>query len=189
MSLYFDEEEAAEKLRELGYRVVKVEFSEAASVSNIKDLIDYFYARRLFYNADRPFPPSRNFEEDRKYLGLFVKKRQALGLSRKNALKETAVLIDTLFRFEEHLKLKTPVMSPRALDVGFIIERVCAIANDEIAEASEAETDRYINSINTIYNRKNAERDAELAAASRKRILERLNEQRGRDTEGSSERD
>ena len=90
MSWYFDEEEAAEKLRELGYRVIKVEFSPAAS--NIKDLIEYFYARRLYYNPDRPFPPSRNFVEDRNYLSGFVKKRQALGLSKKNAVREAAML-------------------------------------------------------------------------------------------------
>jgi len=187
MSLYFDDEEAAEKLRERGYRVVKVEFPAAAST--IKDLIDYFYARRLFYNPDRPFPPSRNFVEDRKFLSVFVKKRQDLGLSRKEAIREAAMLIEVLFRFEEHLKLRTPVMSPKALLVGFIIERVCAIANDEIDEASEAETERYITEINEIYNKKFAERDKELATASRKRILERLDGKRDRNTEGRTERD
>ena len=53
MSLYFDEEDAAEKLREQGYRVTKVMFP--ATASNIKDLIEYFYARRLYYNPDRLF--------------------------------------------------------------------------------------------------------------------------------------
>jgi len=187
MSLYFDEKEAVETLRERGYRVVKVELPNTAS--SIKDLIDYFYARRLFYNPERTFPPSRNFEEDRKYLSVLVKKREDTGLSRKNAIKECAVLIETLFRFEEHLKLSEPVMSPRALSVGFILNRVCAIANDEIGEAGEAETERYIDEINEVYDRKYTERDAEIAAASRKRILERLHDQRDRNTEGSTERD
>lgn len=173
MSLYFDDAEAAEKLRERGYRVVKVEFPAAAS--SIKDLLEYFYARRLYYNADRPFPPSRNIVEDRKYISGFVKKRQALGLSRKNAFREAVMLIEILFRFEKHLKLRTPVMSPRVLQVGFIMDRVCAIANDEIDEASEEETERYINEVNEFYNRKYAARDAKIAEASRKRILERLN--------------
>lgn len=187
MSLYFDEEEAAEKLRERGYRVVKVEFPTAAST--IKDLLEYFYARRLFYNPDRPFPPSRNLVQDRNFISGFVKKRQQLGLGRKDAIREAAMLIEVLFRFEEHLKLRTPIMSPRVLQVGFIMERVCAIASDEIDEASEAETERYIDALNEVYNRKNAERDTELADASRKRILERLNVERDRDTEGRTERD
>jgi len=186
--LYFDEEEAVEKLRELGYRVVKVEFSPVAS--NIKDLVEYFYARRLYYNPDRPFPLSRNFVEDRNYLSGFVKKRQALGLSRKNAIREAAMLIEVLFRFEKHLRLKEPVMSPKALDVGFIIDRVCAIANDEIDEASEDETERYIDEINEIYDKKYAKRDIDLAEDSRKRILERLlHGQRVRNTEGSTDCD
>lgn len=187
MSLYFDEIEAAEKLRERGYRVVKVEFPPVAS--SIKDLIEYFYARRLFYNPDRPFPPSRNFEEDRKYLSVIVKKRQAMGLSRKHALREVAMLIEVLFRFEDHLKLRDPVMSPRVLSVAFIMDRVCAIASDEIDEASEAETKRYIAEINEIYNKKFAERDKELAAASRKRILERLDGKRDGNVESRTERD
>ena len=173
MSLYFDEEDAVEKLRDRGYRVVKVEFPLTAS--SIKDLIDYFYARRLFYNPDRLFPASRNFVKDRNYISGFVKKRQELGLSRKNAIREAAMLIEVLFRFEEHLPLRTPVMSPRVLQVAFIMDRVCAIASDEIDEASEDETERYINEVNESYNRKYAARDAELAEASRKRILERLN--------------
>ena len=186
MSLYFDEKEAVETLRERGYRVVKVELPNTAS--SIKDLLDYFYARRLFYNPERTFPPSRNFEQDRKYLSVLVRKRENMGLSRKNAIRECTVLIDTLFRFEEHLKLSEPVMSPRALDVGFILNRVCAIANDEIGEAGEAETERYIDAINEVYGRKFAERDAEIATASRKRILERLNVQREGNTEGRTER-
>ena len=164
-----------------------MEFPPAAS--SIKDLIEYFYARRLFYNPDRPFPPSRNFEEDRKYMSVIVKKRQGMGLSRKHAIREVAMLIEVLFRFEEHLKLRDPIMSPRALGVAFIMDRVCAIASDEIDEASEAETERYIDEINEVYNKKYAERDAELAAASRKRILERLDGQRNRNTEGRTERD
>ena len=188
MSLYFDELEAVEQLRERGYRVVKVEFPNTAT--NIKDLLEYFYARRLYYNPNRPFPVSRNFDEDRKYISVLVKKRQSTGLSRKNAIKESAMLIETLFRFEEHLKLSEPIMSPRALDVGFILNRVCAIANDEIAEASEAETERYIDEINEVYNKTYTERDEEVAAASRKRILERLSHgQRCRNTEGGTNRD
>ena len=187
MSLYFDEVEAVEKLRERGYRVLKVEFSTAAS--SIKDLLEYFYARRLYYNPDRPFPISRNFAEDRNYISGLVKKRQDLGLSRKNAIRESAMLIETLFRFEDHLKLREPILSPRVLQVGFIMERVCAIASDEIDEASEAETGRYIDAINEIYNKKFAERDAELAVASRERILEKLDGQRNRNLEGRTERD
>lgn len=171
-SLYFDEEEMVKELRDRGYRVIKVVFPEI--VSSIKDLIDYFYARRFHYNEDRPFPLSRNFENDQKYMHGIVKKRQDMGLSRVQAVRECAMLIETLFRFEKHLKLREPVLSPQALTVGFIMEKVCAIANDEIGEAGEEETGRYIDEINETYEKKFAQRDADRAAESRKRILERI---------------
>lgn len=171
-SLYFDEEEMVKELQERGYRVIKVDFPHV--VSSIKDLLDYFYARRFHYNQNRTFPISRNFEADRKYLNNLVKKRQDTGLSRIQAVRECAVLIETLFRFEEYLKLREPVLSPQALTVGFIMEKICAIANGELDEASEEETRQYIDEINEIYEKKFAQRDAEIAAESRKRILGRL---------------
>ena len=177
-SLYFDEEEMVKELRERGYRVVKVVFPEI--VSSIKDLIDYFYARRFHYNEDRPFPLSRNFENDQKYMNVIVKKRQDMGLSRVQAVRECAMLVETLFRFEKHLKLREPVLSPQALTVGFIMEKVCAIANGEIGEAGEEETGRHIDEVNEIYEKKFAQRDTDRAAESRKRILERLHDQRDR---------
>jgi hypothetical protein len=175
-ALYFDEEEAVRELRERGYRVLKVDFPD--KVSNIKDLVDYFYACRMYYNPDREFPISRNFDEDQKYMSVFVKKRQDMGLSRIQAVRECSMLIEAAFRFEKHLQLKEPILSPQALTVGFIMEKVCAIVNDEIAEASEEETRRYIDEINEIYETEFAQRDAERAADSRRRIMEGLHDQR-----------
>lgn len=172
--MFFEEEEAVQKLQDLGYRVVKVEFPEAPSVKTAKDLVEYFYARRQFYNPDRRFPPSLNFKQDTKFMSGFLKKRQQSGLSRKIAVQEAAVLIDTLFKFEGHLKLREPVMSPRILEVGSIMDRICTYANGEADEVGEVDTNMFIDEINVVYNKKYAERDAARAAASRKRILKRL---------------
>lgn len=184
--MFFEEEEAVQKLQDLGYRVVKVEFPEASSVKTAKDLVEYFYARRLFYNPDRRFPPSLNFKQDTQFMSGFLKKRQQAGLNRKVAVQEAAVLIDTLFKFEEHLKLREPVMSPRILEVGSIMDRICTYANGEVDEVGEVDTNIFIDEINVVYNRKYAERDAADAAASRKRILERLlHDKRGGNIKGS----
>ena len=179
-SLYFDEQEAVEELQKRGYRVVRVDFPHTASLNNVKDLIDYFYAKRLYYNADRPFPKSRNLQEDRKYINTLVTKRQGTGLSRKNAVKEAGLLIDTLFKFEEYLRLKEPVTSPRILTIGFIMDRVCAIANNEVGEVGEVATGQYVNEINEVYNAEFSERDSQRAAKIRADILERLH---GKSTE------
>ena len=181
MSLYFDDGDAIDYLQKRGYRVLKVAHLEVDLIKTIKDLVDYFYARRLFYNPDRMLPNSRNFKEDTKFIHGFVKKRQQLGLGKKAALQEAAMLIDALFKFEEYLKLREPVMSPRILQVDSIMDRICSYANGEVAEVGEAETIRFIDDINRLYSKKFAQRDSDRAAQSRQSILERLrslNEQR-----------
>lgn len=182
--MFFEEEEAIKILQDLGYRVVKVEFPEISSVRTAKDLVEYFYARRQFYNPDRRFPPSLNYKQDTKFMSGILKKRQQLGLSRKVAAQEAAVLIETLFKFEKHLKLREPVMSPKILEVGSIMDRICMYANGEVDEVGETDTNIFIDEINEVYKKKYSERDAERAAQSRKRILERLHGERDRNTKG-----
>ncbi len=173
-TLYFDEREAVEELQKRGYRVVRVDFPQTASLNNVNGLIDYFYAKRLYYNPDRPFPKSRNLQEDRKYVSTFVTKRQGTGLSRKKAVEEAGLLIDTLFKFEEYLPLKDPVTDTRILTIGWIMDKVCAIANNEVGEVGEFQTEQYVNEINEIYNVEFSERDSRRAAKIRVDILERL---------------
>jgi hypothetical protein len=188
--MYFDEEEVIKELRKRGYRVTKVDFPEVPALKTAKDLVQHFYARRQFYNPNRRFPPSLNYQEDTKLISALLRKREQLGLSRKVAVQEVAVLIETLFKFEEHLKLSEPVLSPRILGVGSIMNRVCTYANGEVDEVSEAETEEFINEVNQIYEKKFAERDSVRAAQSRKRILEKLYEGQGdRNVKGRTERD
>lgn len=178
----FDEQKAIEELQERGYRITKADLAEAPSISTVKDLVDYFYARRFFYNSDRKFPQSRNYKDDTKYMSAFVKKRQKLGLGRKAAIREAAMLIDTLFKFEEHLKLQEPVLSPRFLAIDSFMDRVCSFANGEVDDVNDAETEEYIAKLNEEYNKEFAQRDLELAAANRKEILEKMYGQRCGDT-------
>lgn len=187
--MFFDEEEVVKELRERGYRVLKLEFPEVSSVETTKDLVQHFYARRQFYHPDRAFPPSLNYREDTKLISGLVKKRQKLGLSRKVAIQEVAMLIETLFKFEEHLKLSEPVLSPRILEIDSIMNRICAYANGEVGEVGEAETEEFVNEVNELYNKTYAERDSERAAQSRKRILERLHGHGDRNVKGRTERD
>jgi len=185
----FDEEKAVRELQERGYRVVKVEYPEVPLLKTAKDLVQHFYARRQFYNPDRRFPPSLNYSQDTKLISGLLRKRQQLGLSRKVAVQEVAVLIETLFKFEEHLKLSEPVLSPRILEIGPIMNRICTYANGEVGVVGEAETEEFVNEINKLYEKKFAERDSERAAQSRKRILGRLHGKRDGNIEGSTERD
>ncbi len=178
MTLYFDEEEAINELRNRGYRVTKEEFIEVETVTTVKELVDYFYARRRYYNPDRKFPIGVNYSKDTKEISTFIRSRQRLGLNRKAAVQEAALLVDALFKYEEHLYLKEPILSPRILTVGPLMDRVCSFANGEVGRVNAADADIFINEINEIYKKDCAEKDFELASEEREKILESLDGKR-----------
>jgi hypothetical protein len=161
----------------------------------VKELITYFYSRRRYYNPDRKFPFSVDYSTDSKYLSSFVRSRQKLGLGRKAAVAEAALIVDALFRFEEHLHLKNPIIGPAILTSRPLVDRVCSFMNGEVDEVGEAESEIFINELNEIYNEEFAERDFERASKEREKILENLDgkrkegKERTRDFKGSPERD
>ncbi|KKM18680.1 hypothetical protein LCGC14_1663220 [marine sediment metagenome] len=176
MSLYFDQEEAIKTLQDRGYRVIKVDFSDTASVTTMKKLVEYFYARRFFYNSDRKFPASIDWKKDNLYASDLVRSRQKLGLSRKDAVREAAALVDALFKYESFLKLREPINHLTILTSRPVMDRICNYMNAEVSEVEECKTGEYIDKINKIYDREYAQRDFEKAAESRKKILEKLND-------------
>jgi len=180
MELFFDEDDAIEKLQERGYRIIKEDFPEASSIRTVKELVDYFYSRRRYYNPDRKFPYSIDYSGNTKYISSFIRSREKLGLGRKAAVAEAALLIDALFKFEEHLKLREPIVSPAILQSRPLMDRICSFMNGEVGGVSEAESQMFINEVNEIYNKKFAERDFERASKERKKILEKLDGERDR---------
>ena len=180
MPLFFDEEEAIKGLQERGYRVIKTDLLEASSIKTIRQLVDYFYSRRKFYNPDRRFPYSIDYTEDTKPVSSFVKSRQKLGLDRKAAVAEAARLVDALFRYEKQMTLREPIIRPAILAVRPIMDRICSFANGEVSEVNEYETELYLKQIDEYYNKNFAQQDFQRAAQERTRILEKLND----DTEG-----
>lgn len=178
MALFFDEEEAISELRKRGYRVVKEHYDSSRKVSTVRDLVDYFYSRRRFYNPDRKCPPSTDYVDDGKYISSFVRSREKLGLSRKQAVAEAAEIIDALFKFEKHLGLREPVIHANILAVRPIMDRVCSYLNGEVAEANETDTELEINEWNEYYNKKYSKQDFDRAAEERAKILEKMNERK-----------
>lgn len=175
-NLFFDEEEAIRELQARGYRVDKIEYPDASSVKTIRQLVDYFYSRRKFYNPDRRFPYSIDYTEDTKAVSSFVKSRQKLGLDRKAAVAEAARLVDALFRYEPKMTLREPIIRPAILAVRPIMDRICSFANGEVSEVNEYETELYLKQIDEYYNKNFAQQDFQRAAEERTRILERLND-------------
>jgi len=180
MSLYFDEEEAVKKLRDLGYRVVKNSAKAMGGITTVKALTDYFYARRLYYNPSRKFPFSVDYSGDTKFVSSLVVSRQKQGLSRKAAVQESALIIDAFFKYEKHLKLKTPISNPRILTSRPFIDRICSYMNGEDPDVNDFNDEMFIDKWNEEYNKKHGERDFLLAKDERKKILEKLDDKRNK---------
>lgn len=174
ISLYLTEKEAIEYLKEKGYRVLKVDFPEVEYITTVKSLVEHFYARRRYYNEKRKYPLSIDYKEDTKKVVSFVKSREKLGLKRKDAVKEAALLIDAMFKFEEQLHLKEPILSLGILSSRPFMDRVAAMANGEVDSANQFDNDLSAKEFNELYNKKFGERDFEKASEERKQILRRL---------------
>lgn len=175
MSLYLDEEEAIAELRERGYRITKESYSRVGNVTNARQVVEWFYARRLYYNSDRKYPMSGiSYAADSKTLSVFIRQRQKLGLDKKAALREAALLIDNMFKFEKHLGLKEPITSIGILTQSGIMDRVCAFANGEVPLVEEEKDHLLIDELNQIYNRENAESDKTLASDRMDKMLEKI---------------
>jgi hypothetical protein len=174
MGLYFDEQEAVEELRSRGYRVIKESYPGFENMKTAKDLLEYFYARRKFYNSERKFPESIDHQGNTKVISSFIRSRQKLGLSRENAVQECAVLIENMFKYEKHLNLKEPIISVNILAVRPFMDRVCSIANEENREIEELENDKYLNEFYEAYEKMYGERDDEIVRKKRVEILEAL---------------
>ena len=174
MNLYFDEQEAVEELQKRGYRVIKESYPDFESIRTAKELVELFYARRKFYNSERRFPESIDHQGNTKIISSFIRSRQKLGLSRENAVRECAELIENMFKYEKHMSLKEPIISVNILAVRPIMDRVCSIANEENREVVALENDRYLNQFYEDYEKEYGERDDKIARQKRKEILEAL---------------
>jgi hypothetical protein len=174
MSLYFDEQEAVEELQRRGYRVFKESYPDFESIRTAKDLLEYFYARRKFYNSERRFPESIDHQGNTKVISSFIRSRQKLGLSRQNAVRECAELIENMFKYEKHMSLKEPIISVNILTVRPIMDRVCSIANQENKEVVELENHMFLDKFYEDYENAYGERDDKVAKEKRKEILEAL---------------
>ena len=172
----YPEQEIVNYLRRKGYRVIKEEYPEAKGVSTIPKLVDFFYSRRRFYQRGE-FPTSIDGSTDRKSISSFVRSREKLGLPRKVAVKEAAVIIDALFRFEHLLNLKEPVSSANILAVRPIMDRVCALLSSEYCDKLDEEI---IREWNQYYNKKDAQQDFQKATEQLRKLSEKLNDNKKR---------
>jgi len=92
-------------LKSRDYSIVKKPVRH--DLKSVDDLIDYFYNMYAYYKGNICKLVS-NRDKDRAILSNFVKKRSVeLSISYKEALIDTALIIEGLFQYEEQLNLKS----------------------------------------------------------------------------------
>lgn len=99
------EQKCIEYLKASGYKVIKRVESTYKSVKNTNDLVE------LFYNlVDYHYPSSvgyyRNTSKDRKLAkNMVINRMNATNISKKEALEECALLVESLFKYADELNL------------------------------------------------------------------------------------
>lgn len=166
----YPEEDLVVFLRKKGYRVVKEDYPDAKSVDTIPKLVDFFYSRRKFYRRG-DFPASIDGVKSRQHVSSFIKSREKLGVPRKVAVKEAAIIIDALFRYEDQLYLKEPISGTSILTSRSIMDRICGFLGSEYCEIQDREV---VQEWNEYYNERDSKKDFEDATVELEQILERL---------------
>jgi hypothetical protein len=137
-----DEVVSAEFLRDRGYLVFKPskhieKYNSGESKFNLKsnkDLVKFFYIKMMEYNPGRKLHYSMSTKEDLKNAKKLVEKRMALGVSKKRALIEAALIIDILVKHEALFGVAFPITSLRPLvseKTKWIVDKVIAFYNGE----------------------------------------------------------
>lgn len=178
MSLFFDEEEAVQELRKMGYKVIKLNYPQFEQITSVKKLLEFFYYKREAGRSDLKVDYYRDAKEDMEMMGQFVKSREKLGLGRKAALQEAALIIDGLFKYEKYLNLTTPIISPKILNVRSFVDRVCGFLNGDDPNVAESETSEYVTLLSEEYARKYQNAEFDSIKDERQKIMERLNVKR-----------
>jgi hypothetical protein len=128
-------------LEHRGYRVNKMEeVATGKPVKDIKDLIDYFYTMYKRYHPDVYI--YRNREQDLALAASFVEARQVADeLTKEQALKQCAAIIQVIFEEEERFHFTMPVTFGvfGQKNCGWITEVAVRILNERIKKAKEEE--------------------------------------------------
>jgi len=144
------EEVYVEKLRALGYIVIKPRDLEPTSIKNATQLVDLFYSSLQFHNPGRLLHYSRARKKDLAIASKFIKSRTELSGNKSRALQECATLVATVVKYESLFGFEEPL---RSFDVfghetmKWVIDKAISIVNDENLEASDQELQLYLNEL------------------------------------------
>lgn len=131
-----------EFLKCAGYRIIDP-IDDKINVSTTKDLVDLFYDLKKHSHPEK-CSVYRNMVLDLRSVKLFVEARMAAGnIIKKQALKECALIIRTLFVHEKEFKFKYPITltSLGQKKAGWITEKALEIINKNLYNKREREAE------------------------------------------------
>jgi len=135
------ETKCAEYLKECGYKVVAPVLVTYKNIKNVNELVRFFYVL-VDYHYPSPMGYYRNISKDRAIAKRFVENRvEASQISKEDAIKECAFMIESLFKYADEFKFKN---NPTSFGIfgqesmGWVTEKLVHIILKKKEEAKEA---------------------------------------------------
>jgi len=126
-----------EYLRFLGYKIIEPIEPKYTNVKNTKDLVQLFYAL-VDYHYPQAVGYYRNIKKDMKIAKDFVQSRMdASSITKKEALQECSLIIETLFKNSSEFNFDGPVSNFGIFGqqkMGWVTEKIIRIIHDKNKE-------------------------------------------------------
>jgi len=140
------ETKCVEYLKTLGYKVAKPLSMTYKNIKNVNELVNFFYAL-VDYHYPSPVGYYRNIPKDRAIAKRFVESRmEASQLSKKDAIKECAFMIDALFKYADEFNFKNNPVSFGIFgqeSMGWVTEKLIRIVLKKKEEEKEIRREHF----------------------------------------------
>ncbi len=142
--------EATAFLVSKGYIVISPAKLDYSNVKTVSGLIDYFYSLLQYYNQDRDIHYSSSKKETR-LASNFIKSRQKVNnLTKKSAIKEAAVIVKCVIKYESKFGFKFPMHSFNCFGqdrMKWVTDKAISIINKENIEVEKDALNLYLNNL------------------------------------------
>jgi len=139
--------ESIDFLRSNGYMIIKLSDLEETSVKKAQDLVDLFYALLQFYNQDRDIHYGKASKKDLGLAKQLITHRENICGDKKRALKECALIIKCVVKYEGYFKFTEPLHSFDCFghdSMKWVVDKAISIINKENKEIDELELNTFL---------------------------------------------
>lgn len=142
-------------VKEAGYKVVKKPEDDYDHVDGPIGLLNFFNGLLQYKHPDFMVSNS-NMKKNRSIIRSFINSRkEASNINEKEAIKECAEIIYTIFQHEDEFNFENPInigLLGQA-NLGWVTERALSIINTKVMKEEEKKRDKLIASFEEIYEK------------------------------------